>query len=200
MLRFLKRITGLVAKQLLWFALWIFTAIAISLLIDLTLWPVPDGSEEWGDMWPTLLSRVMSYLILFYGQIVIAKTSLLFDTKYAASKFQGLQLGIIFSEGRNGYLRYKQSMRRENNLKYKVGLWVIGIAVVWTVVWSYLSVSVFFVCCSHFMGDQDAGDLPMWLDSIYPSVLYWITIGISFVIFTAINGMLLADMQSKSLK
>ena len=151
-------------------------------------------------MWPTLLSRVMSYLILFYGQIVIAKTSLLFDTKYAASKFQGLQLGVIFSEGRNGYLRYKQSMRRENNLKYKVGLWVIGIAVVWTVVWSYLSVSVFFVCCSHFMGDQDAGDLPMWLDSIYPSVLYWITIGISFVIFTAINGMLLADMQSKSLK
>lgn len=128
------------------------------------------------ECFPVNIFRIMAYVSLFYGQLVIFKATAssrqpLVDYFKMPISFNGIKANLLLLKGLGN-----QSISKNLKLVLK--------NLVWIFYWANLSLMLYWVTSSHFMGDCDDGDLECTCNNIqylFPVFIVTLLVGCLYV-------------------
>ncbi|MEY3755711.1 MAG: hypothetical protein RLY27_2331 [Pseudomonadota bacterium] len=138
----IKSLAYLVTGSIAWLFIWIFFAETTSTVYSYHF----SRSSEVASLYQCIninAFRSFLYLILFYGQLLIIKTT---HEKINLRNFFKLYICI-------------QELRLLTEMTFRKLLKISKKVIVWIFYWTILSWLIFWFTSSHFLGDCDNGDL-----------------------------------------
>lgn len=120
--------------------------------------------------------RIMAYTLLFYGQLLIFKATA--GPRQVLVEYFKMQINL------NGIKTNLLLLKGLGNQSISKNLKLVLKNLVWIFYWSNLSLMLYWVTSSHFMGDCDDGDLECTCNNIqylFPVFIVTLLVGCLYV-------------------